>query len=149
MKRVVVVDTSLALKWIYDEKDSPIALSLLAEWTGKKMKIKVPSLLAYEITNSLYQQVRNGKSTFDSARQNLMDILPKGMRFVFLPDFSLNIRALELTHHFGLPATYDAHYLALAERENCDLWTADMRMWRAVKDQLPWVHLLSDYSPTP
>jgi predicted nucleic acid-binding protein len=149
MKKVVVVDTSLALKWIYDEKDSPVALSLLAEWTGNRIEIKVPSLLAYEITNSLYQQVRSGKSTFDTAKLNLIEILPKGLIFVFLPDFSLNIRALELTHQFGLPATYDAHYLALAERENCDLWTADTRMWRMVKDQLPWVHLLSDYSATP
>jgi predicted nucleic acid-binding protein len=146
MKKVVVVDTSLALKWIYDEPDSPIALSLLAEWTEKRMKIKVPSLLAYEITNSFYQQVRSGKSTIDSAKQNLKETLLKGMSFVFLSDLSLSIRALELTYHFSLPATYDAHYLALAERESCDFWTADTRMWRAVKDQLPWVHTLNDYS---
>jgi predicted nucleic acid-binding protein len=147
MKKVVVVDTSLALKWIYDESDSSVALSLLADWTGKRMRIKVPSLLAYEITNSLYQQVRSGKSTIDSAKQNLKDTLLKGMSFVFLSDLSLSIRALELTHHFGLLATYDTHYLALAEREQCELWTADTRMWRAVKDQYPWVHILTDYSP--
>lgn len=146
MKKVVVVDASLALKWIYDEPDSFQALSLLTQWTKEKVSIRVPSLLAYEITNSLYQQVRSGKSTIEAAKQNLTETLLQGLTFVFLPDLSLNLRAMELTHHYGLRATYDTHYLALAEQEGCELWTADTRMWRVVKDHLPWVRWLGEYS---
>jgi predicted nucleic acid-binding protein len=50
-----------------------------------------------------------------------------------------------LAQQYNLPATYDAHYLALAEHEKCEYWTADTRLWNAVRDKLPWVHQLSDY----
>jgi len=56
-------------------------------------------------------------------------------------------RALELAHRFGQPASYDAHYLALAERERCDVWTADERLWNAVREELPWVHWVGAYRP--
>ena len=39
----------------------------------------------------------------------------------------------------------DAHYLALAERENCEFWTADTRLLNALKGNLPWVRKLEDY----
>ena len=148
MRKVVVVDTSIALKWIYTEDDSFQALSLLAQWIEDAVEIHVPSLLAYEVTNSLYQQVRSGRITLESAKQSLTETLPEGLVFVFLPDLTLSVRALEFTHQFGLLATYDSHYLALAEREKCEFWTADTKMWRAVKDQLPWIRRLADYRPS-
>jgi hypothetical protein len=40
---------------------------------------------------------------------------------------------MAFTFQFSLPATYDAHYLALAERENCEFWTADTRLFNAIK----------------
>jgi predicted nucleic acid-binding protein len=49
----------------------------------------------------------------------------------------------------ALPAAYDAHYLALAEREQCEFWTADTRFLRAIDGKLPWVHPLADYQSTP
>jgi predicted nucleic acid-binding protein len=52
---------------------------------------------------------------------------------------------MELGQMFALPATYDSHYLALAESKECELWTADMHMWNNVKDQLDWVQWIGDY----
>lgn len=59
----------------------------------------------------------------------------------------LSIRALELTYTHHLPSTYDGHYLALAEREGCTLWTADRRLWNSVGKALSWVQYLADYQP--
>jgi hypothetical protein len=46
----------------------------------------------------------------------------------------------------------DARYLALAERESCEYWTADERLWNSVRAQLGWVRWLGEYlaaaSPT-
>lgn len=39
----------------------------------------------------------------------------------------------------------NAHYLALAERENCEFWTADTRLFNAINGKLPWVHKLEEY----
>ena len=42
----------------------------------------------------------------------------------------------------SLPATYDAHYLALAEWLGGEFWTADGPLARTVQPVLPWVHLV-------
>jgi predicted nucleic acid-binding protein len=58
-------------------------------------------------------------------------------------DADLHRRALELAQRFSLPATHDAHYLALAERLGAEFWTADRRLTRAVQVTLPWVHWIA------
>ena len=40
----------------------------------------------------------------------------------------LHFRALEIAHDRHLPATYDAHHVALAERFRVSLWTCDRRL---------------------
>ena len=46
-------------------------------------------------------------------------------------------RSLEMAHIFDLGSIYDALYLALAENEGCEVWTADRRLARAVADGFP------------
>jgi len=70
-----------------------------------------------------------------------------------LPELELNCleytelskQAITLAQQYSLPATYDAHYLALAEHEKCEYWTADSRLCNAVRDKLPWVRQLNEY----
>lgn len=54
------------------------------------------------------------------------------------------LRAVELASDLGLPAVYDAHYLALAERMGCELWTADERLWNSVRTSLSWVRWIGE-----
>ncbi len=68
------------------------------------------------------------------------------LNFVGVIDTEISLRALEFTCNHKLPASYDAHYLALAERENCELWTADERLYNSVKEQFSWVQLMADPS---
>lgn len=56
-------------------------------------------------------------------------------------------RAIEFADTFNRPASYDAHYLALAEYLECELWTADERLWNATKATLPWVRWVGEVSP--
>src|SRR5437667_8611184 len=112
MRDAVVVDTSIAIKWVLNEEDSAVALALLDEWTKKKIAILAPVLLAYEATNTLYQNVRRGKITFDTAKQGLTKVILAGLELDFSQDPALGIRAIELANSFNLLATYDAYYLA-------------------------------------
>lgn len=145
MKNTVVVDTSLVLKWILSEADSDKALALLAEWSRDKVAILAPSLLMYEAANSLHQQMKRREFPFEAAKQGLLDILDAGLNLYFSPDMALSIRAIELAGQFRLQATYDAHFLALAETKNCELWTADTRLWNSVQGKLKWVRSLNEY----
>jgi predicted nucleic acid-binding protein len=148
MRNAVVVDTSVVVKWVLDEPDSKIAVALLTEWTDKEIAILAPALLAYEITNVLYRRVRGDEMSLAKAKQTLAKVILSELELDFSQDPALSTQAMELAHRFNLPATYDAHYLALAQRERCDLWTADTRMWRVVRGELPWVRWIGDHQPT-
>jgi predicted nucleic acid-binding protein len=148
MKEIVVVDASVALKWVIDESDSDKAHALLIEWGNKGTIMLAPALFTYEITNILYQNVRKNEITLERAKSAIEDVMFLGIEFDIPQDMGLGRRAIELAHKFGLKATYDSHYLALAEREGCELWSADTKMWKAVKEHVSWVHWLEDYQIT-
>src|SRR5436309_3204041 len=101
----VIVDASIALKWVLEEPDSHVAKALLAEWIDKGTVILAPALLAYEITNSLYRKARKGEITFEEAKLSLTKILLTGLELDFSEDPNLSIKAIELAKRFDLPAT--------------------------------------------
>jgi predicted nucleic acid-binding protein len=146
MKNVVVVDTSIVIKWVLNEADTHAAEMLLVNWNSKNFTILAPTLLVYEVANVLYQNVRKGNFTIERAREAFTGILNTGLILDSSQIADRGKRSIELTSQFNSPATYDAHYLALAEREGCELWTADTRLWKAVHNNLSWVHSLSEYS---
>jgi predicted nucleic acid-binding protein len=145
MSDVVVVDASLALKWVLSEADSNTAIALLQRWNTANMEIIAPALFTYEATNILYRQVVTHKLSYEEVKKLLTKLLSIGILLNFAQHREISIRAMELSHRFGLHAAYDAHYLALAEHEKCEYWTADSRLCNAVRDKLPWVHQLSEY----
>ena len=138
----VVVDASVVVKWVLEEPYSTEAIALLNQWAAQDHRILAPSLLAYEVTNALYKRVVRGELSLDEAQAALADVLSTG------PELATNEaaspRALELAHQFHRPSSYDAHYLALAVWESCDFWTADERLWNAVRATLPWVHWIGE-----
>ena len=147
MNNNVVVDANIVLKWVLTEADSQAARALLAEWKNQEIVVYVPTLLSYEITNILYREVRAGRITSETAKDGI-HMIHRVVSPVYSRNAVLNLRAMAMAKHFDLSAAYDSHYLALAERKECTLWTADKRMWRAVKDQLDWVQWIGDYQAT-
>ena len=144
MSDVVVVDANLALKWVLLEEDSTMSMGLLDKWTDERKKIMAPALFTYEVSNILHRQALTGKLTYDEALRGLSKLFSLGILLNFSWYEELSVRAIEFARRFHLPATYDAHYLALAHREQCEFWTADARLWNAVKSELNWVHLLGE-----
>lgn len=144
MTDCVVVDASVAVKWIIREPDSAIAKALLNIWNDKSLDLIAPGLFAYEITNILYRRVVAGKISYDEMEKLLKKMFAIGIILDFSKHENISIRAAHFAHRFGLPAAYDAHYLAIAEREHCEYWTADMRLFNSVNGKLAWVHNLEE-----
>ena len=142
----VVVDASVALKWVLQETDSDRATMLLDTWINESKQMIAPALFTYEITNIIYRKVGMGQLTFDEATLGLRKLfIGVNLRFSEYEDISM--QAMKIAHQFHLPASYDAHYLALAEQQNCEYWTADTRLWNTVKGRLSWIRWLGDYHP--
>jgi predicted nucleic acid-binding protein len=133
----VVVDASLALKWVEREPYSNEASELLEKWHKQRRRLTAPALFAYEVTNALGKRVKRGQLTTEVAKERLASLLENGPALEH--DVALNLRALEIMQQFSLPSAYDAHYLALAESRQCECWTADERLWNTVRRELSWV----------
>ncbi|MGH3764180.1 MAG: type II toxin-antitoxin system VapC family toxin [Pseudonocardiaceae bacterium] len=116
----------------------------MAVWDGLRRsggELIAPSLLPYEVANALHQQQRNAKITAETAQDGLRRVLH--LPIELHGDAQLHSRALEIAQERQLPATYGAHYVALAERFRVPLWTCDQRLAQQIRGGSPEVHLVS------
>jgi predicted nucleic acid-binding protein len=79
----------------------------------------------------------------EEAREAVRGALMLGVRLLHPSNISL--KAFDLAARFDRPAAYDTHYLALAEMMEGEFWTADERLYNAVRDDFPRIHWLGDY----
>jgi len=135
------VDANLVIRLVADPRDETIA-RLWEQWDGAKRQLIAPVLLYYEVTNALYRYQKQGLMSGTAVRLALQAAL--ALNIQLYGDASLHQRALELAERLSLPAAYDAHYLALAERLEAELWTVDRRLVQMVQAALPWVHFAGD-----
>ena len=141
---MICVDASLAAKWILPEEYSEEALALYSASARSGEPIVAPALLPYEVTNILrLRTIRSDLSSTDA-----QTLLTRFLAFPVLLQESprLHERALSLAALFNLAATYDAHYLALAEQLECAFWTDDRRLLRQLNGKASYVHWIGDYS---
>ena len=130
-------DASMVAKLILVEADSGRAALRWETWLRAGQTICAPQLLPYEVASALRLRVWRKLLTRQEAAQAFQDFL--ALDVVITDPPGLGMRALELAHLFNRPNAYDAHYLALAEALDCELWTADERLYDAVKGELVWV----------
>jgi predicted nucleic acid-binding protein len=116
----VVVDASVAAKWVLDEQGSDRANTLRSE-----SDLIAPTLIVAELGNALWKAtVLLGFSQTDALSAIRMVLVPFNR---IIPLEQLRQRALELAIELKHPI-YDCFYLALAERERAPLITADKRL---------------------
>lgn len=133
----VCIDASVVLRYILMPDDAPIR-KVWQAWISNETNLVSPSLLFYEVTNGLYQQEKNKYLSPETIWKSLEYSLD--LPITLVNEKNLHLRSREIAIQYKLPATYDAHYLALAEWMDIELWTADMRLVKAIKSfDLDWV----------
>jgi len=137
---LICVDASIVVPLVVENKNSQRVNELWVDWHEAGNRLIAPTLLYYEVTNALRRYLVAGQLLEEEVRVALQAALQLGI--VLYGDDHLHLQALQLANRLSLPATYDAHYLALAERYQADFWTADRRLVNAVQKVLPWVHLV-------
>jgi predicted nucleic acid-binding protein len=136
----VCVDASVVVVLVASGGYEAPAVNLWRRWHEAGHPVVAPTLLYYEVSNALRRYVVHGELLPEEATEALEAAL--GLDIALYGDANLHRQALELAGRFSLPATYDAHYLALAEALGAEFWTTDRRLVQAVHPALPWVHLL-------
>jgi predicted nucleic acid-binding protein len=118
----LVIDASIAVKWVVDESGTPEALEL-----RERAKLIAPELLIAECANILWKKVQWHELLKEEAL--LAARLLKGAEIELRPMRSLLDRATRMSIEIDHPA-YDCVYLALATETKCQFVTADERFLR-------------------
>ena len=147
MSDYVVVDASIAVKWLVEEDDSDIARALKEEWGSAGFQLAAPRFLLNEVANALFGKVANGKLTGDEAVALMRRFAQIKIEYFDFPD--LHVRAIQLTIALAHRATYDPTYLALAEHLRCQMWLADKEFFRPARAAGHPVRLLAEADPAP
>jgi predicted nucleic acid-binding protein len=119
----LVIDASVALKWVLDEPGKDAADALLDE------DLIAPSLWLLESANALWRRARRGEITAAQADDRLATLFDAPVTNTAIEDDLPSATALasSLNH-----PVYDCLYLALALREDSHVVTADVRFHAAV-----------------
>lgn len=122
----LVIDASVAIKWVVDEDGTPDALAL-----RRKARLVAPELLVAECANILWKKVQWAELSTEEAL--LAARLLQGADIELLPIRSLLAEATRLAIELG-HAAYDCLYLALAVANDCRFVTADERLLRKLDE---------------
>jgi predicted nucleic acid-binding protein len=137
----VCVDASLVLALLLPEEHSSRAQSLWSGWLREAVTIFGPPLLYAEVPSVLRQAVFFNRVSPDDGEAAFEAFCDINIGISANPH--LHIHAWNLAKEFHRPRAYDSFYLAVAQAEGCDLWTADRRLVNSVS--LPWVKWIGDY----
>ncbi|SPF36062.1 conserved hypothetical protein [Syntrophobacter sp. SbD1] len=139
---IVCVDASFVLRLLLGGPGSGNAENLWEQWGHGEVGAMAPGLIYFEITNALHRLSVGSAITVEEAEQFLGLALELNIDTISEP--FLHRSALLIARKCSLKSTYDAHYLALAQDLNADLWTADRRLVNAVKKRFSWIRFLGD-----
>jgi len=147
MNSFVCVDASLIVWSLLPSPFSAAAEAMLRQWQQDQTTLIAPSLFAFEVTASLRRLVY------------LKEITPVEGEAAFARFLRLRVRlsqrqgifplAWQLAKQFNRPRAYDTAYLALAQLNHYEFWTADEKLYNAVRHQLAWVKWIGHAPPSP
>ena len=136
-----VVDASVAVKWIVPEVFSVEAARL----QPSENEVIAPDLLPLEVVSALLKKARRSEIGFDEIREGLELI---SLLVQLHPSSTLLDEALSIAVRYRT-SLYDSLYVALALQEQCQLITADERLFSALLLALPERLLWVEDIPSP
>lgn len=117
-----------------------MADALLQIWDEAGIELIAPPLFDAEVTSAIRKHVylkqllpRQGERAYRLYRQ---------LRVVTVSPTDLSEMAWRLAAEFNQVRTYDMQYLAVAELEDCELWTADKRLVNSLRGKADRVKFL-------
>jgi predicted nucleic acid-binding protein len=145
----LVIDANLLAAVVLPLPYSEQATWRIMAWKRAGVELLAPLLLEYEIAAILRRAVVAQWLTTDLAVEAIDRVLTLRIRCL-PPALHLHERALHWAERLGHSKAYDAHYLALAEQERAELWTADRRLANGAQQAgADWVHWIGEGATSP
>jgi predicted nucleic acid-binding protein len=129
----IVLDANILIAvGLSDEPLHTQADKMLSQWFEAKEPLVAPRLFRFEITAVVRKIVFQGRISPEQGREMLAQLLTYPV--TFYDDDDLLKQAYELAVKFNRPRAYDTQYMALAQRLDCEFWTADERLVNGVRE---------------
>lgn len=141
---MIVVDASLAAKWLFEEAGSGAALAFLRRHAGH---LAAPDLIGVEVAGGIVRRANMKELKPDGAAAGLaawLDLVQNGA----LEQFAATSARLETGVQIALQISHplkDCIYLALAIELGCALATCDARFADRARSLYADVKILSDF----
>jgi predicted nucleic acid-binding protein len=140
MNHALVVDASVALKWVLFEEGTSQARALYQEALNAHHFFS-------EVTSALYQRTRSREPARHLPEDEAHEALTRFSRFRVETAQPANLyeRAFLFARDNRLPSLYESLYIVLAQMIAGTLWTADWRLFTTASKAAPWVAWIGDY----
>jgi predicted nucleic acid-binding protein len=135
-----VVDASVALTAVLPGPFRAKALKLQADYGNRVHELLAPDIFIAETANALTKAER--QKIIRVGRASILHGTVMTARPVLHAYISIISRAIDISSQTR-SAFYDCLYVALAEREGCELVTVDDRLVRNLQSQFPFIIHLS------
>ena len=143
----LVVDASVAIKWLLDEVGSPHAHHFLGRFRMGEDELIAPDLIVSEVGNALRSAAALRKRIpADVVAAVLADFLRIGLPTRSAAETAQRTLELALRHE---ATYYDAAYVALALQEGIPLLAADGPMTQKFNGVVEFVTLQADFAGEP
>jgi len=143
MNSPVCIDANLIVWSLVPSPYSDVAASLLQSWRREQVTLIAPALLPFEITSTLRRLVHLREITAEEGEEAFVQFQRIPIRLYHRREIFST--AWHLAQQFNRPRAYDTAYLAVAQMHNCDFWTADERLYNAVRHELTWVRWIGEH----
>jgi predicted nucleic acid-binding protein len=138
----LVFDSSAALKWVLPEAYSDKAIQLRDDFHNGVIDLIAPDIFPVETLHALTKAERQKRIVIGTAYSLWQSILAD------CPFLHGHIPLLDRAYDIASAARigiYDCLYVALAERENCELATADDKIIKNLQGKFPFIRHLASF----
>ncbi|HZW34155.1 MAG TPA: type II toxin-antitoxin system VapC family toxin [Isosphaeraceae bacterium] len=135
-----ILDSNVALKWVPPEADDAKAIRVRDEFQRGIHELLSPDVFPIEVAHSLARAERRGQIKPGEGAPKMAYV------FTYMPDLHRYLPLLSKAFAIASQArigVYDCLYVVLAEREGCELLTADDRLVRAIQATFPFITSLA------
>jgi predicted nucleic acid-binding protein len=129
VSETLVIDASIAVKWVVEEDGTPLAVML-----RQNHRFAAPDLLVAECANILGKKTQRNELT--PAEASMAAKLLERSNIELFAMRGLLAEATEMAISLGHPA-YDCMYISLAASRNWRFVTADERLLRVLHQKAP------------
>lgn len=134
------IDTSIWIPYLVPEAWQLEARNLITPLLLSEVRLIAPAFAWAEVGSVLRKKVRLGLITAVQASEFYDDFCQ--MPIDYLDSDAIRIKTWAIAQQFSLATLYDAAFLAVAELEGAEFWTADQSLLNTLNPCPAYVHKL-------